>query len=309
MEGRRRPLRHLKELYGNLPREIYALFLAQIINSLGHFVHPFLTLLLTQKGGYSAAEAGRYILLASIAFIPGSILGGRIADTFGRKRILVVAMIAAALVFAGAGYVEHPEHLPWFMIAAEFFLGMVFPTMTALATDVTTPENRKAAFSLLYLGHNLGLAAGPLIAGFLFNRNYTLLFYGDAVTTIVSVIVLILLVRESKPDRLEMEEIGEHRPHEAADVGSGLMVILRRPSLFIFLIGVLLLHFVYAQFTFPLPLHLQDIFGLEGVIGGVYFYRRMSFLNQLFVHLLQVPHIAAAGHDQAPSARQIFDAS
>lgn len=261
---RRNPIRYLQELYGTLPREIYALFGAQVINSVGHFVYPFLTLLLTQKAGYSAAEAGRYILLASISFIPGSLLGGRISDTFGRKRLLATAMLAVAVIFTAAGYVHTPRHLPWFLIAAEFFLGMIFPTMTALATDVTTPENRKAAFSLLYLGHNIGFAAGPLIAGFLFNRNYTLLFYGDAGTTVLSVLIIVLLVRETKPGDREMEQIGTERPREAADVGTGIMVILRRPSLLIFLLGVLLIQFVYAQFTFTLPLHLQEIFGERG---------------------------------------------
>jgi MFS family permease len=261
---RARPIRYLKQLYGALPREIYALFAAQVINSVGHFVYPFLTLLLTEKAGYTAAEAGRYILLASVSFIPGSLLGGRISDTLGRKRLIIAAMLAVAAIFTAAGYVHTPAHLPWFLIAAEFCLGMIFPTMTALATDVTTPENRKAAFSLLYLGHNLGFAAGPLIAGFLFNRNYALLFYGDAGTTVVAVLLIALLVRETKPGHREMEEIGVERPQEAADVGTGIMVILRRPSLLVFLMGVLLIQFVYAQFTFTLPLHLQELFGESG---------------------------------------------
>ena len=280
-------LKYLKVLYGNLPREIYALFSAEVITSVGHFVYPFLTLLLTQKAGYTAGEAGRYILLASISFIPGSLLGGRISDTVGRKRLLITAMLSVAAVFIDAGLVNRPEQLPCFLIAAEFCLGMIAPTLNALATDVTTPENRKAAFSLLYLGHNIGFAVGPLIAGFLFNRNYNLLFFGDAGTTVLSAVVIVFLVRESKPNDREMEEIGSERPHEAADVGSGLKVILRRPSLLVFLIGVLLVHFVYAQFTFTLPLHLQELFGERG--AG--FYGSTMTINALVVVCCTAPLI------------------
>lgn len=285
---KRSPLAYLKELYGNLPREIYALFAAQVINSLGHLVYPFLTLLLTEKAGYTAAEAGRYILLASISFIPGSLLGGRIADRFGRKRLLVTGMLAVAAIFTAAGYARLPEHLPWFMIAAEFCLGMVFPTISALATDVTTPENRKAAFSLLYLGHNVGFIAGPLIAGFLFTRNFYLLFFADAATTLVSVLLIVLLIQESKPGQEEIEAIGAERPSEAGDVGSGVMVVLRRPALLLFILGALLIEFVYAQFTFTLPLHLQELFGSRGPS----FFGTTMTINALVVVFLTAPLIA-----------------
>ncbi|MFP4330681.1 MAG: MDR family MFS transporter [Spirochaetaceae bacterium] len=280
--------RYLRELYGGLPREIYALFVAQAINSLGHFVYPFLTLLLTQQGGYTASEAGRYILLASSSFIPGSLLGGRISDRFGRKRLLVTAMSAGAVIFIVPGYLERPEALPWFMMAAEFCMGMVDPTITALATDVTIPENRKSAFSLLYLGHNLGFVAGPIIAGYLFTRNYNLLFFGDAATTLVAVILIALLVGESRPEESEIRAIGEQRPMEAKDLGSGLRVILRRPALLVFMVGVLLIEFVYAQFTFTLPLHLQELFGDRG--AG--FFGTIMTINALVVVLATAPLIA-----------------
>ncbi|MGM0675698.1 MAG: MFS transporter [Spirochaetota bacterium] len=46
--------------------------------------------------------------------------------------------------------------------------GAATPATIALATDLSTPDTRQATFSLLYLGHNLGFAVGPLVAGFLF---------------------------------------------------------------------------------------------------------------------------------------------
>ena len=39
-----------------------------------------------------------------------------------------------------------------------------------MITDLTVAEQRKGAFSLVYLSHNIGFALGPMIAGFLFNR-------------------------------------------------------------------------------------------------------------------------------------------
>jgi MFS family permease len=73
-------------LYRGLPRAVYALFFAQVVNSIGHLVFPFLTFFLTQRLGYDSGAAGVFIFVASTAFVPGSLVGGKFADTLGRKR-------------------------------------------------------------------------------------------------------------------------------------------------------------------------------------------------------------------------------
>ncbi|MEW5818540.1 MAG: MFS transporter, partial [Spirochaetota bacterium] len=45
-------------LYRGLPRSIYILFFARIVNCMGSFVFPFLTMFLTQKLELSTGEAG-----------------------------------------------------------------------------------------------------------------------------------------------------------------------------------------------------------------------------------------------------------
>ena len=45
---------------------------------------------------------------------------------------------------------------------------MCSPAYDALLADLTNPDNRKGAYSLVYMGWNLGFAIGPAIAGMLF---------------------------------------------------------------------------------------------------------------------------------------------
>ena len=90
-------IRKFLSTYSGLDRSIYFLCLAQVINSIGHFVHPFLTMFLTQKIGMDAVEAGTYVMLSAAAWVPGSLLGGKIADQFGRKRVLVIFQFLAAV--------------------------------------------------------------------------------------------------------------------------------------------------------------------------------------------------------------------
>jgi hypothetical protein len=73
--------------YAGLDRSIYFLFLAQVVNSIGHFVHPFLTLLLTQKLGMDPGEAGFYVFLSALAWVPGSLAGARRPTASAGRRL------------------------------------------------------------------------------------------------------------------------------------------------------------------------------------------------------------------------------
>nr|MQY76557.1 MFS transporter [Spirochaeta sp.] len=79
----------LFKTYTGLDRGVYVLFIARIVSSLGNFVFPFLTMFLTNKLHFTPARAGTYIVLTGLAFIPGSLVGGKLADHLGRKRIML----------------------------------------------------------------------------------------------------------------------------------------------------------------------------------------------------------------------------
>lgn len=61
--------------YKGLPKSMYVLFVAQIINRFGDFVMPFLTLYLTIKIGLSAEVTGFIVMITSIINMPASLLG------------------------------------------------------------------------------------------------------------------------------------------------------------------------------------------------------------------------------------------
>src|SRR6056297_2473460 len=223
-------------MYRGLPRGIYALFLAQIVNAIGNLVYPFLTFFLTQRLGYNSAAAGTFIFFASVAYVPGSLLGGKLADHVGRKKILIGAQGLAGLMLIPCALLGTSPIVPWLIIATHFFGGAANPTHEAITADMTSGEQRKAAFSLLYLGHNIGFSVGPMVAGFLFTHHLPLLFLGDALTTYGSVILVILLVPESKPTKEEMASHGHdgRTADEKAEKGGLIQVLLKRPYLLAF---------------------------------------------------------------------------
>ncbi|MDV3427632.1 MAG: MFS transporter, partial [Bacillota bacterium] len=92
--------------YRGLKKEIYIIFTARIVNSMGCFVYPLLALIMTQKIGLSTARTGTLITTVSIFTGLSMIIGGKVADSFGRKRVILLFQGLAAIVFIICGFLK-----------------------------------------------------------------------------------------------------------------------------------------------------------------------------------------------------------
>lgn len=256
-------------VYAGLPSSIYILFAARVINSMGSFVFPFLTLFLTKKMGMSEGEVGFFVMMSSIAGVPGNLLGGAIADRFGRKWVFITVQFLSALCLIVSAFAGLSLLVPWLLIASLFFSNAARPVNSAMIADMTSGEQRKRAFSLLYLGINIGFSIGPIISGFLFNKYIMWIFLGDALTTLLSLIPVAMFVKETKPTlSVSKENACAIAPvcddGEAAYTGSTLSALFKRPILLMFCGICAIITFVYAQHTFSLPMFMDHIFGEQG---------------------------------------------
>ena len=279
-------MRGIFSTYSGLSRPVYFLFASRVINSAGSFIFPFLTLFLTQKLGFGEAAAGRFLLVITTVYVPGSLLGGKLADHAGRKNIMILFQLASALLLVPCAFLGSSPLVPWALMLSSFFQGAVPPLNNAMVTDLTPSERRKAAFSLLYLGHNLGFAVSSIAAGALFDRYSAWIFLGDAATTLLSLVFLAVFVPETRPtaEALEESRRADHGP-ERAERGTLAGVLLRRPFLLAFLGIQVIYSFVYAQAEFALPLHLVRQFAQRGAAR----FGLLMSVNALAVIFLTTP--------------------
>ena len=247
--------------YKGLPKSIYVIFFAQMINRFGDFVLPFLSLFLVKKLGLSYQSAGIAVMLNSLAAIPGSFAGGKIADHFGRKRTYAFFQLTAAICLFFCAFTESPQIIIVLVCMSSFFNGGVRPIISAIITDVLPAEQRQVGFSLSYLGINLGVSTGLLVAGFLFNHYIPLIFIGDAITSFLAVLLVMMNIKESLPDYADDKSISGDEKNESGNVFS---VLWRRPKILIFLMINIILNVVYIQHTFSLPMMLDNVFGSSG---------------------------------------------
>ena len=233
--------------------------------------------------------------MASILYVPGSLLGSTLADSIGRKWVAVPCEILMNSCYLAAGFLEGTEWVPLLVLAALFFDGMVDPAREAMKTDVTSIENRQASFSLIYLGHNLGFAIGPVIAGLFFYRSPSWLFFGNAIAGFLSVLLIIFQIEETKPSKETIEESRRWKSGERAEEGGALKALFSRPRLLAFSLSVTCFSYAYSQTLFALPLLTTALFGP----GGAPLYGRMMALNGVVVVLL-TPIIVMVGRRLTP---------
>jgi len=275
-------------VYRGLPKPLYTLFFVTVVNSVGIFVFPFLTLYLTGRLGMSQGDAGSFMFLISMVYIPGNFIGGKLADKLGRKRLMVVTQIISAALYIPCGFAAFSEFVPWLILASVFFDGLTDPARSAMMMDLTTPDNRRTAFSLTYLGHNLGFAMGSLIAGFLFEHASSWLFWGNALAVFAATLIVGIKVPETKPTQQQIDATIGSGSTEEAHKGTLVQALMSRPFLIIFTMITTWYGFVYAQHRFALPLQAKAVFG----VGGAAIFGSFMTLNAVLVIFLSTPVMA-----------------
>ncbi|MGB9812073.1 MAG: MFS transporter [Thermovenabulum sp.] len=249
--------------YMNLPQALYVIIFAFMINSFGNFVRPFLTLLLTDKYGYSKDYTGYIVALVTFIIVPGSLIGGKLVDTIGRKKIMIIFHLISAVCLIVCSFIEYPEIIIYLLLASSLSLSIASPAFNSMITDISEEGIRKTAFSLSYLGVNLGFALGSIVAGFLY-KNYTkLLYLGNALTTIIAMTLIYFFVDETLPKKEDLKSL-KISTYETYEEGSTVRALMERPILLAFGFIYIIFSLVYSQCSFSLPLHLNQLFNSNG---------------------------------------------
>ena len=177
-----------------LPPAFWFLWLGTLVNFVwGGSAVPFLMLYLTQRLAIAPATAALMVsVLGAGSFVLGSLTGGELADRFGRRPTMLLSFFVSPIAMITLGLV----HEAWLLVAAMFALGFFMdlyrPAVNAAVIDMVPPGLRTRAFGYIYWAINLGAALAPIAAGVMANYDYFLLFLGDALTTALFGVIVVL---------------------------------------------------------------------------------------------------------------------
>ena len=170
------------------PRPVWVLCAGTFLNKFGTFVMPFLALYMTRRG-FTIEKAGLAISAYGIGHFLASILGGQLADTVGRRKTIVLSMVAAAVSMLLLSQARTFTSI-WVLTALTGLSSELYrPAGSALLADLVPPGQRVTAYAIYRLAFNAGFAFGPATAGFLVAHSFVWLFIGDAVTSLLFGIV------------------------------------------------------------------------------------------------------------------------
>lgn len=187
------------QLTEGIPRSFWALLAGIFVTKAGSFVLPLLFVYLSEVRNLPLETAGAVASLYGAGSLLGSLLGGAAADRFGRRITMLVALVTGAAFLLILGTATEL----WQLAAATFLTALTSdgfrPASQALAADVVPPQHRMKAFTIQYWAINFGFAVASVIGGYMAKRNFTALFIGDAVTTLVLAAIVWAMVPESRP--------------------------------------------------------------------------------------------------------------
>ena len=162
--------------YGGLKKEIYILFIGKLVTAMGSFVWPMLTFFLTTKLHLDDGTSTLMIATASVLSFPAALLGGKLADRFSRKNIIILFDCLTVSFYLLAAVLPLTIGTAVLLFVAGLFQTIETPAYDALNADYSTSKQREKAYSLSYLGFNLGYIVGASVAGVLFENFLRLAF-------------------------------------------------------------------------------------------------------------------------------------
>ncbi len=281
--------------YKEMDRNVWIRFIGESINGIAFMMLlPFLALYLKDKVDH-IWEVGIVMGVSPLASVVGTMIGGRLADIYGRKPLMVGSMAGNAVVMLGFVWFDGF----WAFVVLSLFLGffnsLFHPAASAMVADVTEPDKRTEAFGLLRMGHNIGAAIGPLIGASVVLFSKQVIFMVSAMSMFFYAVIVLIWIRESLPKAEKKESFGDaSQKEEKQDLPSPFQVILRDKLLFIFIITGVVISMSFTQTEGMLPLHFDQT--LPNLTDAQNPFTYMLAFNGLLVVLFQFPISRWAGN-------------
>lgn len=214
--------------------------------------------------GAQGIVRGLLIAIFSIAQFFVAPYLGRLSDSVGRRRILIISTLIAAL---GHAVYAHASIL-WIMFLSRILGGMASANLSvayAYVADVTTPENRSKGMGMVGAAFGLGFLFGPSIGAKLLeigNDDPLIMGYTAAVLSLINWVYIWLFLPETVS--------GEGAPpkRERMATLNNLLIGFRTPGLWLLLALFFMVNLAFANLESTYFLLVLGPFGLQKIHGA-----------------------------------------
>ena len=247
-----------KALFNEYPRTFWTLTGTVFIDSLGGaLLFPFFALYVTQKFNVGMTEVGVLFAILSGTRIVGSLISGALTDKIGRRSLMIYGLIFSAGSSLMMAFIEEMT----LFYTAVFFVGLLSsiggPAQQAMVADILPEKQRADGYGLIHISDNLAHTIGPMIGGLLAGISYILLFFVDAILSIITAVIIYFSLPETQPQKK-----GKKNEESMAKVLGGYWLVARNGVFMAFFGVAILMKLVYRQMGTTLPVFLRDVHGI-----------------------------------------------
>lgn len=256
-----------------LPRTFWYLWTGTLINRSGAFVMLFLEIHMVAHYGYSATFAGLVLGLFGGGMALGSLLGGVLADRWGRRSTILLSNLLLAITAVTIGLSMQPLWIAVLATLFGFWNGLGRPAFAATIVDVLGPSARLRGMNLNYWAINIGFSVAAILAGVLAHAPHMTVFLLNAAAQLTMAALVFFLVPETQP----VIKV------EAAPVAGSIKAVFTDRVFMIFvLLNLGLWVIIEASKLIPIAMHQRGMdpadYGTVIAVNGV-----MIVIGQLFV--------------------------
>lgn len=197
----------------SLPPHIFIYITAFLETMGGGLGRPVLPRLLEEITGRDVSQVAISYGVLSVAFAIAlmltSKLQGRLSDAFGRRPVILLALVGSAIDYIAAA----TAHSLWVLLATRIvagFFGATLVVCNAYLIDLTPPEQRSVRFGMMKGVLAAGMTLGPVIGGVLGAHSTRAPFWAAAMVIGVSGLYGLLFLPETlkKEDRRPFSWMG-----------------------------------------------------------------------------------------------------
>ncbi|MFC7370661.1 MDR family MFS transporter [Fictibacillus iocasae] len=251
-------LKNTMQAYKKMDRNIWIRFVGESINGIAMMMlMPFFALYMKDKVDYFW-QIGIVMAMGPIAGVFGSLIGGRLADKYGRKPVMVVSMLGNGIVMTGFIFFE--GFYPFLILSWLFglFNSLFHPAASAMVADVTDEAGRTEAYGLLRMGHNIGAAIGPLLGASIVVLSKTAVFMIGAAAIFLYTIVVAIFIKETLPKLGDATLSPLVKQKSEEKLPSIFAVVFKDRILFLFIVTGIVFSMGFSQTEGMLPLHFDQ---------------------------------------------------
>jgi len=210
------------------PRQLLVLFvcfLAAMIDGFDIMIVPFTAPAIIEDWAVSSQEIGLLFSAGLLGMALGSMLLGSLADIYGRRPAITLAMLVAGLATSATFIATDIAQVIALRAVAGIGLGILIATLPTMVGEFSPSRYRTLTISILLTGISVGgVVGGLIVAEVIADTGWRGIFLYAGLLTSAGSVVFYLLVPES------MAFIAKRRPAVALAAINRILHSLRHPQ-------------------------------------------------------------------------------